>query len=240
MRKLVLFLGLMILAACGRNASETPSKFKTMMIKSSGEVEVMPDMATFNIDLSCMDKSIKVSKECLVVKSNELNDKLLAYGISKDDLMTTFVNLEKSYTWVKNAQVFEGYKSSTSIQVKLKDLDKLENIYTDLLENENLELGGLYYSHSKEDSLKNEAYLVALKKSEATVDKLLEHLPESKREVLKVGNVEISETAIGENKPAFHDESALLEVMDFNVRSISISRGLITVNATLYVEYQIR
>lgn len=225
----------MILAGCANKSAEAPSKFKTMMIKSSGEVEVMPDMATFNIDLSCRDKSIKVSKKCLVDKSNELNTKLLAYGIEKHDLMTTSVDLEKSYTWVNGNRVFEGYRSSTRIQVKLKDLDILENIYTDLLENENLELGGLNYIYSKEDSLKNEAYLVALKKSEVMVDKLLEHLPEKEKEVLKVGNVEISSSSSVE--VSYNDENSFR----FNNRpSISISRGLITVNANLYVEYLIK
>ena len=165
MKKIFGILIVLILVGCQNNTTQKRIKFNTMMIKSSGEVETLPDLATFNISLKCLKKSVMSSKQCLVDKSNELNGKLLSFGINQEDIPTTSVNMNKSYTWRKSTRVFEGNNSATRMFIKIRDLSKLDAIYTELLENRNLDLSGLSYSHSKLDSLKNEAYVKALKKS---------------------------------------------------------------------------
>ena len=239
MKLLIGICSLLFFVSCQSNTTVERSKFKTIMIKSFGEVETLPDMATFYIDLNCLDRSIKTSKKCLVDKSNELRNKLLSFGISKDDILTTSVNMEKSYVWRNNSSVFEGYRSSTSIFITVRDIDKLDEIYTELLENRNLDLGGLGYSHSKIDSLTNEAYVNALEKSEVLAEKLLQKLPESKKEVLKIGNIEISTSLPEANENKYQAEFEMEEGISKN-KSIAISKGTVRVNATLFVEYQIK
>jgi uncharacterized protein YggE len=213
------------------------------MIKSAGEVETLPDMASFQIDLSCLEPTVKASKDCLVKKSNELTAKLLSFGVEKKDILTAAVSLNKSYTWKNNSNVFEGYRSSTTTYITVRNLDKLDEIYTELLENRNLELGGLSYAHSKMDSLQNEAYMNALKKSAVLADKLLTGLPEKKKEILKIGNVAISSS----NPQADKQEEVTMEAsMDGfaanlrNQKSISMNQGTVKVYATLYAEYLIK
>lgn len=235
-------LGLLLavmLVGCQTDSTLAPSKFKTIMIKSVGEVETLPDVATFQINLNCLQKSVKVSKQCLVDKSNELNSKLLSFGIKQDDILTTSVNMNKSYTWRNNSQVFEGYNSSTTIYITLRDINKLDQIYTELLENRNLELSSLAYTHSKLDSLKNEAYVDALKKANTLTDKLLTELPASEKEILKIGNVEISASMPESKEQLEQDGYAVAEVAAQN-RSIAISKGTVLIKATLFVEYQIK
>jgi len=210
------------------------------MIKSLGEVETLPDMATFHIDLNCLDKSIKDSKKCLVDKSNELNTNLQSFGINKDDILTTSVDMNKSYAWRNNSSVFEGYRSSTTVFVTVRNIEKLDEIYTELLENRNLDLGGLSYSHSRLDSLKNEAYVNALEKSGILTDILLGKLPESKKEILKIGNVEISASMPEANESKYEAEFDMEEVAVSKNKSIAISKGTVRVTATLFVEYQIK
>jgi uncharacterized protein YggE len=209
------------------------------MIKSYGEVETLPNIATFHIDLNCLDKSIKTSKKCLVEKSNELHDKLQTFGIAKDDILTTSVDMNKSYTWRNNSSVFEGYRSSTTVFISVRNIDKLDEIYTELLENRNLDLGGLSYSHSEIDSLKNEAYVNALKKSGILSEKLLEQIPETKKEILKIGNIEITASLPESNESKYEAENEMPVVVSKN-KSVAISKGTVKVTATLFVEYQIK
>ncbi len=210
------------------------------MIKATGEVETLPDMASFRIELSCLKKSIKESKACLVDKSNELNKTLLGFGIDQKDILTTAVNLNKSYNYTNNSQVFAGYNSSTTLYITIRDLNNLDIIYTELLENRNLELNALAYSHSKLDSLKNEAYVKALKNSQVLADKLLSEIPGAKKEILKIGNVEIS-SSLPEAEEAKYDlqSEAMASGLARN-KSISISKGTVVVNAVLYVEFQVK
>ncbi len=238
MKKLLAIGFLLAIVGCQRSAGVDPS-FKTIMIKSVGEIETVPNEATFQISLYCLDRSVKISKNCLVLKSNELTAKLQSMGIKKEDILTTSVTMDKSYTWRNNSNVFDGYRSATSLIVKVKNIETLDEIYTELLENRNLEIGGLSYSHSQIDSLKNEAYAQALKKSGILADKLLEKLPEDEKEVLKIGNVEITssmpKTGRFERDGAMEEATAVVAN-----QSIGISTGTIRIDATLYVEYQIK
>ena len=233
--KKLLFLACLITVSCQRPTHDPG--FKTIMIKSVGEVETTPDEATFNIYLYCLDNSVKASKNCLVAKSNELIAKLQSFGVKKQDILTSSVNLEKSYTWRNNSNVFEGYRSTTNLIVTVKHIDALDEIYTELLENRNLELGGLSYSHSKIDSLQNEAYAKALKKSETLADKLLEKLPENDKEVLKIGNVELAASMPKQDR---YWGDAAKEAVAVSNQSIGINTGTVKVAATLYVEFRIK
>ncbi|HSI89712.1 MAG TPA: SIMPL domain-containing protein [Adhaeribacter sp.] len=213
------------------------------MIKAAGEVETVPDMATFRIQLSCLKPTIGASKQCLVDKSNALHKKLLSFNLDPKDILTTSVDLQKGYEWRNNSRVFTGYNSSTTMIVTVKNLDNLDRIYTELIENQNLEIGNLAYSHSKLDSLKNEAYLKALRNSKVLADRLLTELPEKKKEILKIGNVAIT-SSLPEAKDAQQDyayaEAAAAGVRTQANQNISVSRGTVLVNAELFVEYLIK
>lgn len=238
MKRLIGILALLLIVSC---QPQPNPKYKTIMLRSTGEVETLPDMATFRINLSCLKPSVKQAKECLVDKSNALTERLLEQGIDKDDILTTSITLNKSYTWHKNTRVFEGYKSATALRVKVKDIDALDEIYTELLETQNLDLGGLSYNHSRMDSLKNSAYANALKKASTLADRLIDELPESKKEVLKIGNVKISASV---PQPRRQDQDIALMAVNESAmvrdKSVSVNTGTIQVTATLYVEYQFK
>jgi uncharacterized protein len=235
--KIAIMLSLALaITGCQRAVTDDPS-LKTIMIKSDAEIETSPNEAKFQVSLYCLDKSVKTSKSCLVQKSNELIQKLQSMGVKKNDVLTASVTMDKSYTWRNNSTVFEGYRSATSLTVTVKNIENLDEIYTELLENRNLEIGGLEYGHSKIDSLKNEAYVKALKKSGILADKLLAQLPEDSKEILKIGNVEITASTPRPRKQMA--DGAAMEVAAVGNQSIGMSTGTIQIDATLYVEYQI-
>lgn len=237
MKKLLsIMLTVLVLVGCQDNSSQ--GNFKTIMIRSAGEVETLPDMASFQINLSCLKKTISDAKTCLVDKSESLHAQLLDFGIAEKDILTSSVNMNKSYTYERSSRVFQGYQGSTRISIKIRDLDQLDEIYSALLENANLELSGLNYTHSKMDSLRNEAHANALKNAGMTADRLLAELPESKKEVLKLGNVQISSSVPKANAARF--ATADFESNATASNQIVISKGTITVNATLFVEYLIK
>ena len=185
-----------------------------------------------------MDKSVQTSKKCLVVKSNDLTSRLQTFGIDKNDILTTSVDMNKSYAWQNNSQVFQGYRSSTTVIVTVRDIERLDEIYTELLENRNLDIGGLNFSHTKIDSLENEAYAKALEKSGVLADKLLNKIPESDKEILKIGNVEIS-ASMPTSEEMSADVAYETAATTQSKRSVAISNGTIKIAATLFVEYKI-
>lgn len=69
-------------------------------------------------------------------------------------------------------------------------------------------------------------------------DKLLEGLPETKREILKIGNVEIA-ASLPEARNMRYQQDGLEESQSANAAAIAINKGTVKVSATLFVEYQI-
>lgn len=242
MKSFFALAGIMLLFSCQNNTAPSPKKFKTIMLKTSGQVETLPDEAAFRINLECLKPSVKAAKTCLVDESNELNQRLIDFGIDQNDILTSAVNLNKSYTWRNGSHVFEGYKSSATVYVTVKDLDKLDAIYTELLEKRNLNLGGLSYTHSKMDSLKNEAYANALGNANTLAKRLLQELPESNAEILKIGNVKISASTPDAVK--MEDDYMIMSDMEeakiSRNQNVNISKGTVYVSATLFVEYLIK
>ena len=226
------------MTACQNNPAPEKTKFRTVMLRSSGEIETLPDMASFTVQLSCLDKSVAASKKCLVDKSNELIATLQKLGLKKEDILTTSVDMQKNYDWRNNSRVFMGYNSSTTVYITVRNIDRLDEIYTELFENRNLETGGLSYSHSALDSLKNAAYVDALKKANVTADKLLPELDKKEKEILKVGNVEISASMPEADQQ--RSDYAMMEANAQAQKSIAIGTGTVKVTAVLYVEYLVK
>ena len=208
--------------------------YKTILLKTSGIVEIMPDEASIVIEISCIDKQIEQAKSCLIDKTNKLNEDLNSFSIQKDDILTTNVNLSKDYIWINNSNIFNGYKASATARVKIRDLKILEELYPKLLSNEQLSLGSLAYSHSKIDSIDAAAYLKALENANKLADKILTQIPEKNKVITQISNVRIQRS---ENNPVELKRTEQFAEAEQSILPINI--GNIIDEQQLYVEYKI-
>lgn len=240
MKRILMLVLIGSLAACQSQQPPAERKaFKTIMLRSAGQVETSPDMASFRVGITCIDKNLKKAKECLVLRSNAVMETLKGFSIAEEDIKTTGVSLDKSFSWRRYSSVFEGYDASMGIIVSVRDLDQLEAVITELIDDQKVNLGRLSYSHSRLDSLENLAYQVALENADNSAEAVLSMLPESGKEVLKVGNVSISSSKPGYDY--FEEDMDVMMIRSVNDRgNINMSSGLIRVDALLYVEYRIQ
>ena len=209
--------------------------YKTILLKSSGIVEVAPDEASLSLNLSCVDKNIEQAKTCLLNISSRLNEDLINFKIRKEDILTTNVNLNKDYVWINNSNIFNGYLASTTTRVKIRDLTILDEVYTKLLSNENLTIGSLIYNHSKLDSINEVAYLIALENADKLADKILSRLPEKNKAITQISNFEITRSKI-------NPEPGLMKNEEFAVQDqsqLTVNIGNMIAEKALYVEFKI-
>jgi len=209
--------------------------YKTILLKSSGIVEVAPDEASLSLNLSCVDKNIEQAKSCLLNISSRLNEDLINFKIRKEDILTTNVNLNKDYVWINNSNIFNGYLASTTTRVKIRDLTILDEVYTKLLSNENLTIGSLIYNHSKLDSINEVAYLIALENADKLADKILSRLPEKNKAITQISNFEITRSKI-------NPEPGLMKNEEFAVQDqsqLTVNIGNMIAEKALYVEFKI-
>jgi len=241
-RLITLLVAALSITFVGCNKDKKHRKHKkqqkqTLSLQGNGSINVAPNQANFTVSISCVDKDISQAKSCLIDQSNEVMDLLKQLGIKDRNLKTTNVRLNKQNDWVNRAYVFRGYSASTSIRVTIDDMSKASEIYTSLLDNENISLNGLSYSHSAMDSLRNEAYAKALQNTHALADRLLEELPQEKKKVRRIGNVAFS-------SPSFETVNMKMNLLEadnaMSQKSIATTEGEIIVNAQLFVDYIIR
>jgi len=230
MKRLSIILSVILLISCN------PEKnYKTILLKTSGIVEVAPDEASLSLNLSCVDKNIEQAKTCLLNISSRLNEDMINFKIRKEDILTTNVNLNKDYVWINNSNIFNGYLASTTTRVKIRDLTTLDEVYTKLLSNENLTIGSLTYNHSRLDSINEVAYLIALENANKLADKILSRLPEKNKAITRISNFEITRSEIIPEP----DLRKLEEFVVQDQRQLTVNIGNMIAEKALYVEFKI-
>lgn len=231
MKTLSFFLSLFLLIGCNSH-----KEYKTVMLKTSGYVEISPNEATIILTARCIDQDIDKAKTCLINLTSKLNDDLKYFGIQNDDILTTGVNLSKDYIWRNNSQVFNGYRASTTTSVKVRDLIILDELYSKLLGNEKLIIGSLTYSHSKMDSINDIAYLKALENANRLADQILTKLPEKNKTITQISNFKTSRS---KGNLVLNLEQMEESEEEFDNSKLTINTGKMIAVQHLFVEYKI-
>ncbi|MFT6746965.1 MAG: hypothetical protein ACJAZ2_001310 [Glaciecola sp.] len=233
----------LLMSSCNYQGAPDKTIMKTMHLQSTGHISYTPNEAFISIGLSCVNKNISKSRDCLLEKADELQTLIKNHEIKEEDMATTAVQQTKSYEWKKNAQVFVGYKSSLSLQVSIKNLKVLEELYPVLLSKENISLGYLSYTHSNMDSLQTLAYQDAVDKANTLAEDLLFKMTESQKEILKIGNVKLPEGNYYSKRDDTEYKS-LNEVSNSNSlsknKSLQINSGTYYLSERIMVEYLIK
>lgn len=207
-------------------------------IKASGEVEVVPDIASITADVSCTNKDLAKSNDCASRSINELFALLNEHKILKEDYHSSRINLEKEYIWRKNSQIFHGYKSSSSIDILFKDLDVMSKVLTKAMLMKNIEISNLNYSHSDIDKLTNNAYLKALDNSKVLANEIKNKLDGKSIEIVEISNAgNINSIYKYENKL---EKGMLDSFSSREASSIQINPGSLKLIKDIYVLYRVK
>ena len=130
---------------------------RTITVTGSGSAQVVPDIATFLVQV---DETRPTTGEALAAanrKVAQVLEILKGQGIASKDIATQSVRLAPSYEWKDNAQVLVGQSSRQSISVKVRNLDQLGAVVDKLGSVDSISLASLAFD--KED--KNDAYAEA-------------------------------------------------------------------------------
>lgn len=232
---LLLSAVLALFAACTRPATSTATR--AMSLAAEGLVEVAPDEATFLLYLTAEERSSRAAGDRLRTRAADLHVLLGTLGVDSADRQTLDLRLDKRYRWNGQRQVFEGYTASTSLQVRLRDLDLLPRVYDELLEDTELTLQGLRYGHSAMDSLRRAAHLEALAEADALADALLAATGDAGKRVIGISNDPGRAPRTDVVVPTAAVAQAEAREMDAAGGGFASSAGVISVRTRLWVDY---
>jgi len=236
MKKFIYIIFALSLIGCGNSEHK---KSVLLNISASGDIEVIPDIASITVNVSCLDKNLNNSNTCTKKRIKKLFKLFEQHKILKKDYHSSRVNLTKEYTWRKNSQVFAGYKSSSTINVLFRDLEYMSKTLTKTMLMKNIDVSNLKYSHSNIDSLANDAYLEAMNNSNSLVNKIKDKLKGQSVEIIEISNTSNEFSSI-ESKGYEADSYRSKAVRKNEISTIQINPGSLKLIKNIYVLYRMK
>ena len=115
-------------------AAETLEQVPTISVSGNAEGPVEPATASFSITASFTEETTEEAMS----KASEMANRAVkiltgTFGISEDDLSTSFISVSPEYRWVDDEQVLAGQNATQRIDVSTHDLASIGAIYSELM-----------------------------------------------------------------------------------------------------------
>jgi len=102
---------------------------RVITIDAMGKVTVKPDIAMTTMGVTTKAKTVADAQTENTRIMNELILKLKGLDINEDDIQTTNYNIYPTYNWTEiSGQVLDGYEISQNVSVKIRDLEKANQV----------------------------------------------------------------------------------------------------------------
>jgi len=186
---LTLYLGALTLNEIkeGKYIGQTADLTNVFTISDTGEVYSKPDLAITTISVVSEKKTVADAISDNTEKMNAIIESAKGNGVEEKDLKTTNFYISPVYEWQKTAdcgyypcpegkRVLTGYEVTQSLQVKIRDLEKVGKIIQDATNSGANQIGDLQFTIEKEDELKSQAREEAINKVKAKAQVLVEQL----------------------------------------------------------------
>jgi uncharacterized protein YggE len=212
------------------SASATPRQVKSV---GYGSVTVYPDFAELTVDAAFTRPRLKDA----VAEVQTVVDQVLAvskrYAPRPDDVRVSSTSSNKEFDYVKGKEVFTGFNSSQSVTVRINDLKLLSPYLEELLATRISRIKDLSYGHSRADSLRREADMLALADAAKTADKMCAALHVRRGAVLEASDSSSPESSRGGwGQPVADME---LYSKGFGGRGFKMNPELLHFNSTCYL-----
>ena len=170
---IILLILLLTAAAFGQQKNDPP----TIEVNGLAEIVVQPDEVSIGIDITKLNKDLAVAKS----EADKAYANVMAvtkkFDIAPEDVRTTRLSVEMKYIWVSDpknkvfdedgdeigTRTFIGYEVSTNVTILLKDLDRFQELFSDVLKAGVSEIDNVAFRSSRMVELVKEARIKAMK-----------------------------------------------------------------------------
>ncbi|WFD09281.1 SIMPL domain-containing protein [Tepidibacter hydrothermalis] len=177
-----------------RNDDKKPNNDGTISVVGTGSIQVPPDMATVTVGVVTQDKDLEKAQAENSKLSNNVIKGLNDIGIEDEDIQTINYSVRTNYDYINGKQKFRNYEVRHVLQVTVKDIDQVGEVYDVAIRNgANIE-GGVTFGLSNEKYYYDKALDLAVKDSVKKANNIANSLN------TKVNNIpsSIKETSFGQ------------------------------------------
>lgn len=167
-----------------------------------GKVTAIPDIATFTIGVQTEKTTVADAQKENNDKMNKIISAMKDLGVKADDLQTTDYNIYPQYDYPTGRQVLRGYQVNQSILVKVRDMNKVGNLFAKAGELGANNVGGLNFTIDDPEIYRADARIKAIKNAQEKAEVL------SKATGIKLGKiVSFAESGTTPPGPIYYDKA---------------------------------
>jgi len=130
---------------------------KTITFTGEGKVTGIPDVASINLSVVTDKMTAKEAMEENAQKMNEIIKFIKDSGVDEKDVKTTAYYLSPRYDWLEGKRVFRGYELTSSLAVKIRNLQKISEIIDGAVGKGANQVGDVQFVIDDQEKLKTEA-----------------------------------------------------------------------------------
>lgn len=146
MKKFLSLLGLclcFVTVGIGQDAEKRP----TITVVGTAEVETMPDEVVFTLDVTKRDKDLQIAKRMNDESVGKILELTRSFNVKPQNVKTDSISVNMKYRVVRDPKVkivnedgeeigtrtFLGYEVSKNVTVRLTEISRFEEFFTDVL-----------------------------------------------------------------------------------------------------------
>jgi uncharacterized protein YggE len=170
MRLLISLVGICVFSVMALSQYPDVSKAPTIEVTGTAEISVVPDEVSISLNVSKTDKNLNTAKS----QNDESVAAVIAltkrFGIDPKDVKTDFIAVREKNEKRKLAKtdddyhdVFVGYTVSKTVVVKLRDIKKFEEFFSEAIRSGISQVSNVIYSTSQLRRYKDEARAMGMR-----------------------------------------------------------------------------
>lgn len=235
---LFIFLITLVVSAALDINNQLKQTENTITVTATGEVYAKPDLAI--VTFSTINEAQTVS-EALSANTKKMNAVIAAVkeqGVEAKDLKTTNFNIypryewydERSYIYPQGERVLVGYEVNQSLEVKIRDLDKVGDIIQEATDAGANEVSNLQFTIDNQDEFKKQAREEAINEAKTKAKELASELG---IKLIRISN--FSESSVF---PLYFETKAV--GMGGGEEGVQVESGENKIEVTVYITYDIK
>lgn len=159
-----------------RFIGKEPRALARVSVDGEGKLTTAPNIARIDLGLLTEKASVQEAQKENSEKMNRLVAEVKKLGIEEKDIQTTQYQIYPQYDYKEGETELRGYSVSQSVNVKIRDLQKISAVLGKAGEVGANQVGGLQFTLDDEDSLRAEARAVAILKAQMKAQDLAKTL----------------------------------------------------------------
>jgi uncharacterized protein YggE len=145
----------------------------TISVNGEGKITATPDIAQLSFGVQTGPQpTAKAAMEKLQKSMNAAFDAVKALGVEEKDISVQSLWLNPSYDWSNGKQTLRGYEANQSLNVKVRDLDKVSDVLSAATNAGANQAGGVQFTIDDTEVLQAQAREKAIESAQAKAEEL--------------------------------------------------------------------